>query len=337
MNRIRVFVGLDYHQSAVQVCVVDASGRLLLNGRCPNDWKKVVKAVDRHGEVAGVAIEACTGAADLADELVQQADWTVHLAHPGYVSRMKQSPDKTDFSDAQLLADLERVGYLPRVWLAPTEVRELRRLVRYRQQLVDERRHTRLRMRALLRDHRLQCDLARPWSKGWLWWVSETSDLTGTSRWIMDRYMKNLERLHAEIDVVEAKLEERTASDEIVKRLRALKGIGPVTAWTLRAEIGHFDRFRSGKQVSRFCGLSPRNASSGTRQADAGLVKAGNRYLRAALIEAGHRLMRYERRWMEFAEKLRARGKPHCVIVAAVANRWMRWLYHQMQPTYRAA
>jgi transposase len=337
MNRIRVFVGLDYHQSAVQVCVVDASGRLLLNGRCSNDWKKVVKAVDRHGEVAGVAIEACTGAADLADELVQQADWTVHLAHPGYVSRMKQSPDKTDFSDAQLLADLERVGYLPRVWLAPTEVRELRRLVRYRQQLVDERRHTRLRMRALLRDHRLQCDLARPWSKGWLWWVSETSDLTGTSRWIMDRYMKNLERLHAEIDVVEAKLEERTASDEIVKRLRALKGIGPVTAWTLRAEIGHFDRFRSGKQVSRFCGLSPRNASSGTRQADAGLVKAGNRYLRAALIEAGHRLMRYERRWMEFAEKLRARGKPHCVIVAAVANRWMRWLYHQMQPTYRAA
>ncbi len=40
----------------------------------------------------------------------------------------------------------------------------------------------------------------------------------------------------------------------------------------LRAEIGRFDRFGSGKQLARFCGLSPRNASSGTRQADAGLV-----------------------------------------------------------------
>jgi hypothetical protein len=28
----------------------------------------------------------------------------MHLAHPGFVSRMKQSPDKTDFSDARVLA-----------------------------------------------------------------------------------------------------------------------------------------------------------------------------------------------------------------------------------------
>lgn len=337
MDRIRVFVGLDYHQSAVQVCVMDASSRVLLNAPRSNDWQEIVAAAERHGEVVGVAIEACTGAADLADELVQQAGWTMHLAHPGYVSRMKQGPDKTDFSDARLLADLERVGYLPRVWLAPTEVRELRRLIRYRQQLVDERRHTRLRIRALLRDHRLQCDLGRPWTKAWLGWVSETTDLTGESRWIMDCHLKNLERLIDAIKVVEAKLEERAASDKIVKRLRGLKGIGPVTAWTIRAEIGHFDRFRSGKQLSRFCGLSPRNASSGTRQADAGLVKAGNRYLRAALIEAGHRLIRYEPRWMAFAGTLRERGKPTNVIVAAVANRWMRRLYHQMQPARSAA
>jgi len=37
-----------------------------------------------------------------------------------------QSPDKTDFSDARVLADLERVGYLPRVWIAPQQLRELR-------------------------------------------------------------------------------------------------------------------------------------------------------------------------------------------------------------------
>jgi hypothetical protein len=49
----------------------------------------------------------------------------VQLAHPGYVARMKQSRDKTDFGDARMLADLERVGYLPRVWLAPEEVREM--------------------------------------------------------------------------------------------------------------------------------------------------------------------------------------------------------------------
>ena len=337
MNRIQVFAGLDYHQDFVQACVVDARGQVLANQRCPNDGKAIVAFVHRWGRTTSVAIEVSTGAANLAEELVERAGWMVHLAHPGYVSRMKQNPDKTDFSDARLLADLERVGYLPRVWLAPEPIRDLRRLVRYRQQLVNERRNVRLRVRALLRDHRLACRLAQPWTKAWLGWVRQTSDLVGESRWIMDRHLSSLERLVAEIREVDERLAERTRSDPVVNQLLMFKGIGPVTAWTIRAEIGRFDRFRSGKQLSRFCGLSPRNASSGTRQADAGLVRAGNRHLRAVLIEAAHRLARHEKRWGALADALRQRGKPTCVIIAAVGNRWMRWLFHQMQSLPSAA
>jgi len=161
---VPVFVGLDYHQQSVQVCVMKASGEVVANRRCPNDWRAIDRVVRAHGERVQAAIEARNGAADLADELVQEAGWSVDLAHPGYVSRIKQSPDKTDFSDAQLLADLERVGYLPRVWHAPPRVRELRRLVRYRQQLVSQRRNTKLRIRALLRDHRLSCTDANAWT-----------------------------------------------------------------------------------------------------------------------------------------------------------------------------
>ena len=104
-----------------------------------------------------------------------------------------------------------------------------------------------------------------------------------------------------------------------------------MTAWTLRAEVGRFDRFRSGKQLARFCGLSPKNASSGQRQADAGLIKAGSELLRATLIEAAHRLIRFDPRWGALGAKLRAAGKPGSVVAAAVANRWVRWLYHRMR------
>ncbi|MEM6469290.1 MAG: IS110 family transposase [Planctomycetota bacterium] len=76
-----------------------------------------------------------------------------------------------------------------------------------------------------------------------------------------------------------------------------------LTALTLRAEIGRFDRFQSGKQLARFCGVTPWNASSGERQADAGLIKAGNRELRRVLIEAAHRLKRHSERWSELSEK----------------------------------
>ena len=94
---------------------------------------------------------------------------------------------------------------------------------------------------------------------------------------------------------------------------------------------GRFDRFRSGKQLSRYCGLSPRNASSGQRQADAGLIKAGNEFVRATIIEAAHRLIRFDERWRALATSLREAGKPACVVAAAVGNRWIRWLYHQIQ------
>ncbi len=135
MGRIPVFVGLDDHQDAVQVCVLDGSGKPLANRRCVNDWQAIERVVRRQGMPIRVASEACSGAAHLADELATHAGRPMHLAHPGYVSRLKQSPDKSDYSDSRLLADLERVGHLPPVWLAPEAIRELRRLVRYRQQL----------------------------------------------------------------------------------------------------------------------------------------------------------------------------------------------------------
>jgi transposase len=339
---VRWFVGLDYHQSGVQVCVMDAEGNVVVNRKCANEWSEIVAAVAAvAGEriVVRAAIEACCGAANLAKELADRAGWSVSLAHAGFVARMKQNPDKTDFSDAHLLADLLRVGYLPKVWLAPDEICELRRLVRYRQQLVTDRRNAKLRIRAILRDERVEApeDTGNPWTLSWFRWLEEQQLLGTHTSWVLQQHLTRLRDLNQRVREVEKRLQEATADDALVAKLQTHKGIGLITAVTMRAEIANFERFTSGKQLARFCGLSPRNASSGTRQADAGLIKAGNPQLRAVLIEAAHRLIRYEKRWVVFAADLRRRGKPACVVIAAVANRWMRWLYHRMQPEALAA
>jgi transposase len=336
MSKLTVFVGLDYHQDSVQVCVMNQAGTVLTNRPCANSWETIRNAAGQNGHVVRAAIEACSGAAELAEELVTQAGWSVDLAHPGYVARMKQSPDKTDFADARVLADLERVGYLPRVWLAPAAIRELRRVSRFRQQLVAQRRNCKLRIRALLRDGRVKSPTGKAWSAAWMQWLRQTAEVSEQTRWILDRQLAHLAYLSAEIRTVEKHLAALTTDDPVVQKLLSLSGVGLVTAITLRAEIGRFDRFRNGKQMSRFCGLSPRNASSGQRQADAGLIKAGNGELRAVLIELAHRLVRYDHRWTKLAMSLRIAGKPGSVIAAAIANRWVRWLHHEMQ-TIQAA
>ncbi len=330
MSRLTVFAGLDYATSFVQVCVLDRSGRQLGNRRCANDAGVIDRYLRTFGERVEAAVEACTGAANLAEELSQLRNWRINLAHAGYVKRIKQNPDKTDYSDARLLADLQRVGYLPKVWLAPERIRELRQVVRYRQQLANQKRACKVRVSAILREHRIRPPAGITWTIRWRRWLQEL-ELPTSSRWVVDQHVAEIQSLEQRLKEVAAYIERLTADDPEVARLLAQKGIGLITAGVLRAEIGQFDRFRSGKQLARFCGVSPRNASSGNRQADAGLIKAGNAHLRATIIEAAHRLMRMEPRWQKMTYNMLARGKKKSVIGAAVANRWIRWLYHEMQ------
>lgn len=238
MNRVTVFVGLDYHQDSVQVCVMDREGSMLANRRCANSWDVIRGIVERYGGKVRAAIEACSGAAELAEELVSRAGWSVDLAHPGYVARLKQSPDKTDFADARVLADLERVGYLPQVWLAPFVIRELRRLVRFRQQLAAQRRNCKLRIRALLRDGRVKPPAGRAWTVTWMQWLQATEEVSEQTRWILDRQLAQLAYFAREISAVERRLNALTADDPVVQKLLSLAGVGPITAVTLRAEIG---------------------------------------------------------------------------------------------------
>jgi transposase len=328
MSSVTVFVGLDYHQAFVQVCVMNEAGAILGNRRCDNIASSIVEYVRAHGDHVIAAIEACCGAAALADELIA-AGWKVSLAHAGYVSKIKQSPDKTDWSDARLVADLIRIGYLPNVWLPPAHLRQLRHVVRYRQQLAQERRTAKLRVTALLRTHRIEFHGSR-WTKCWLAAVRDCQGLGTEGQWVVGQLLDQIDFLQKQLDITEARLRELTVKDAFVQKLLSYAGVGLITAVMLRAELGDVSRFRSGKQLSRFCGISPRNASSGLKQADAGLIRAGNPQLRTVLIEAAHRLQRCDRRWAELGLQLRARGKPGSVVAAAVANRWVRWLYHQL-------
>ena len=338
LPNLQAFVGLDYHDSVVQVCVLDREGAVLANGRVNNHQGAILDFVDLALEgrlVMGAALESCCGAANLAEQLQQQG-WDVALANAGICSRMKQNPDKTDFSDAQLLADLVRVGYLPRVWLPPESIRDLRRLTRHRQQLVDERRRIKQRIRAMLREERISppSDVGNVWTVSWKQWLQSTTSLREHSRWVMDVHLTNLNRVSEQIRDVERRMEASTTDDAVVQKLREEKGVGLVTAVTMRAEIGSFQRFQSGKQLARYCAVTPKNASSGKKQADGGLIQAGNLHLRTMLIETAHRLARFVPKWKTLKDRLKAAGKPASVAAAAVANRWIRQLYwHMTLPT----
>ncbi|MBX3382237.1 MAG: IS110 family transposase [Phycisphaeraceae bacterium] len=334
MENIPVFVGLDYHSASVQVCVVDQQGRMLVNKRCGNSVFEITQAVGRGREVRSAIVESCCGAADLAEALIDPVKgpaWPVSLAHAGYVSRMKSNPDKSDYSDARLLAELGRAGLVPKVWLPSRAIRGLRKLVRTRAALVDQARATKTRTLGVLRQERISEPGCGRWSKRWMEWIKDERTVSEEGKFVIHLQLGMLAYLREQIALIEKKMAETTREDVAVQMLLGIKGIGVVTAWTMRAMIGRFDRFTSGKHLARFCAVTPRNASSGQRVADSGMIRAGDPLLKTVVIEAAQRLRRYEPRWRALSDAMASRGKPTSVIVGAIANRWLRGLFHQIK------
>ena len=343
MLSLNVYLGLDYHSGSIRVCVMSEDGAVLGNPSVGSDVGSVIeferKIADsvRNSQhqpaeiiVRRAALEACTGSAEFAARLIEATEWDVKLAHASAVHRLKQGPDKTDHGDAWHLANLVRVNYLPEVWLADEATRQLRHLVRYRQSLVADAKDVKLRVRSLLKEDGIaETCPAGAWTKRWLAWLAEVS-LPEHSRWIVAEQLAWLKSLESQIAAADQRMEEATQADPLVQKLLAQQGVGLVTALLVRAVVGRVDRFQNGKQLARYCGVTPCNASSGKRQADSGLVPAGHPDLRAALIQLAKRLPRHVPRWKEFKEQLGKR-KPANVVSAAIANRWLRRLYHELK------
>ena len=326
------YVGVDYHDARLQICIVSSEGKILANRSCRNDIGDCIKLIRQYGEVQRVCAEACSGSVEFLEELSRVTGWDKRLCHPGYVRRMKNNPDKSDKSDSELIADLDRVDYLPQVWFAPLPIRDLRTLVRYRSQQIESRKKAKLRIRGLLRRYRVYEEYKTRglWSKAGLAWLKTLEIFPPQTLWVFKRHLEELSMSEKSIREVEKELRTFCKTDPMSQKLLEQAGIGLVSATALRAEVGDFRRFRNGKQLARFCGLTPCNASSGNRQADAGLIRAGNPILKTALIEATHHLVT-RKHHADFVKRLKEAGKPYPVIIAAVANRWVRRLYWIMR------
>ena len=325
-------LGIDYHSESLQVSIIASSGEKLGSRKCPNSVEEMVRYVEPFGEVKGGAVEVSCGAAAFVDEVRTRTGWDIKLCHPGFVNRMKNNPDKSDKTDGDLLGDLHRVGYLPEVWLAPLHLRDLKQLIRLRCQDVDYQTQLKLRIRAIFRHFRVplpeRFSFKAGWSKQWL--KDNLGALPKQTQWVVEQQLQRLENTQRQIKESEKRLLEWAQNDSYTAWLMTKRGIGLVTSSLLRAEIGTVSRFRRSKQFARFCGMTPRNNSTGKRMADSGLINAGCAQLKKAIVQVSHILRRVDPKWWEMAVRLKKEGKHTNVITAAIGNRWLRVLYHEM-------
>jgi transposase len=144
----RRYVGIDLHRRRSVIYVMDAAGDQLFCERIANDPMRLLEVVSEAGEGADVVIEATYGWYWAVD-LLQDAGFSVHLAHPSG-NNWGNRRVKNDERDARDLADLLRLGRLAEAWIAPPAVREARELVRYRARLVQLRSGLKAQVHAVM-------------------------------------------------------------------------------------------------------------------------------------------------------------------------------------------
>src|SRR5258708_28355458 len=120
------FVGLDVHKKVVEVCILDAAGKVLHRDRFDLDRatllhfaQTTLKPQDR------VALEATTNCWAVARRLAPFAAEVV-VSNPLVTKAIAQAKVKTDKVDACVFAQLLRCDFLPRVW-QPDEATSLLR------------------------------------------------------------------------------------------------------------------------------------------------------------------------------------------------------------------
>jgi transposase len=127
----RRWVGIDVHCRRSQIAAIDEHGELTISRRITNDDREAFLELLGDPHQTLVALEATYGWEWLA-ELLQEAGYDVHLAHPLRTRAIAAARVKTDAVDAKTLAHLLRTGLLPEAYIAPPELRDLRELLRHR-------------------------------------------------------------------------------------------------------------------------------------------------------------------------------------------------------------
>jgi transposase len=290
-------IGIDVSRDWLDLyCLPDGH-----RGRAPNTpaGHAVVVALARDRD-AIVCFESTGGQEWQLWAALEVEGVTARQVPPAQVKAFAQSCGtraKTDRIDAELIARF--FAFRPEAGrsLPAEKLRLLRALTSKRAQLVEMRK----RLLAQIRAHQK----------------------LGTAAMFEDVDTELKQRIDSLIKELEDRISQAIASDERLSEtagvLRSIPGIGPVASTMLIAEMPEIGTI-TGEQAAALTGLAPVAHDSGTLRGKRAIA-GGRRALRHVMFQAALVAAHHNPSLRSFADRLRKAGKPHKVIITAVARK----------------
>jgi len=334
-------IGIDNNKGSERLGFVNTrAGR----GRLFSEVKRRSQATA--GATIVMAYEASSCGFGLRDEAQAQGIDCYVLAPTKMEKSVEQKKNKNDDRDAEdVLARLRghilAGNKLPTVWVPPEQLRDDRELVRTRQELVDKQTQVKAQIQMLLKRHVLEKPptIGSSKTRGYRKWLEALTGCEAVgcgTRKSLESLLRQLTAIEEELDLLDQQIEQlarEPRNQPIIEALRQEKGVGVVTAMVYRTEIGEAGRFRRGRHVGKFVGLTPTSHESGQQNDRKGHIsRQGPPRLRKVLCQAAWVHVRHDAHSREFYQRLVLKNpKRKKIALVAVMRRLSVRLWHRMQ------
>ena len=215
------------------------------------------------------------------------------LCRTGYVFG-RDRMNKSDRNDARGLAEMARMGWYREAKVKSIESRHVRATLAARAKLVDLRRDLENQMRGLLKS--LGIILGKAGSKALPRKILDALREAPHLRPLIEPLMLAHSALISQVIKYDDQLKAMARSNQTVRRLMTVPGVGPVTALAFASTVDDPQRFRRASDVGAYLGLTPRRYQSGELDRTGRISKRGDRLTRYYLFEAANVLLRVVRR-----------------------------------------
>lgn len=319
------YVGLDVHKKSVSFCVKLANGKIVQEGTVKATRPALTAWAQALPQPWSGALEATMFTGWIYDHLRPQAQ-ELKVAHPAMLEAIFAAKRSNDQIDARKITDLLRCDLLPECYMAPPEIRELRRILRYRNLIVWQAVRMKNRISGLLMETGTEYEKTKLHHKKYFSeLLLNLQDVPKTVVGLLQLSRSTWETFHRMEQQLIAGLREHPRIRERVRRLMTIPSVGEITALTWVLETGEPGRFPSIAKAVSYCGLCSAERSSGEQEYRGPISKQRNKHLQTVLVEAAKLAPRFSPQLAAVHEKELGRGNRNRATLA-VARKLVAYL-----------
>jgi len=274
-------IGLDIAKNVFQLHGIDENGEVV-----------VVRQLKRRGVLPYfaklapclVGLEACATSHHWARE-IEKLGHEVRMMPPRYVKPYVKR-NKNDAADAEAICEAVQRPTMRFVPIKTPQQQSVLMLHRTRQLFVRQRTTLINAIRAHLAEFGIVAGIGRNGVEALLDLIAKGEDerIPPAARECLMALAAQLHLVKRQILEADRRVLAWHRTSKTSKRLEAIPGVGPLIATALVASIPDPSAFRSGRDLSAWIGLVPKQNSTGGKERLGSISKAGNRYLRKLLV-----------------------------------------------------